>query len=173
MQANSWTPSPLLECSPCILALQPVPHPFHYQSHAFSGGTWQTLPRSHHLLPAESFRTDGPWQQIQADVEAGVSLGRDGADQDVIATTPQTMTKTRSVRNTAHEWVAEDILAIEIGPWNTSSRLESKLRVRPLRGLLPRHILDADRDLDAEAVAGIPDATSETESTLRPIIIWR
>jgi hypothetical protein len=106
-------------------------------------------------------------------VEAGVSLGRDGADQDVIATTPQTMTKTRSVRNTAHEWVAEDILAIEIGPWNTSSRLESKLRVRPLRGLLPRHILDADRDLDAEAVAGIPDATSETESTLRPIIIWR
>ena len=78
------------------------------------------------------------------------------------------MTKTRSVRNTAHEWVAEDILAIEIEPW-----LESKLRVRPLRGLLPRHILDADRDLDAEAVAGIPDATSETESTLQPIIIWR
>ena len=65
-------PSPLLECSPCILALQqPVPHPFHYQSPAFSGGTWQTFPRSHHLLRAESFRIDGPWQQIEADVEAG------------------------------------------------------------------------------------------------------
>ena len=81
----------------------------------------------------------------------GVWLGRDGADQDVIATTPQTITKTRSVRKTAHEWVAKDILAIEIEPW-----LESKLRVRPLRGLLPRHILDADRDLDADAVQASP-----------------
>ena len=86
----------------------------------------------------------------------GVWLGRDGADQDVIATTPQTITKTRSVRKTAHEWVAKDILAIEIGPWNTSSRLESKLRVQPLRGLLPRHIPDADRDLDADAVQASP-----------------
>ena len=69
------------------------------------------------------------------------------------------------MRKTAHEWVAEDILSIEIGPWNTSSRLESKLRVQPLRGLLlPQHIPDADRDLDAEAVAGIPDSASETES---------
>ena len=86
----------------------------------------------------------------------GVWLGRDGADQDVIATTPQSITKTRSVRKTAHEWVAEDIPAIEIGPWNTSSRLESKLHVRPLRGLLPRHIPDADRDLDAEAAQASP-----------------
>ena len=86
----------------------------------------------------------------------GVWLGRDGADQDVIATTPQTITKIRSVRKTAHEWVAKDILAIEIGPWNTSSRLESKLRVQPLRGLLPRHIPDADRDLDADAVQASP-----------------
>ena len=85
-----------------------------------------------------------------------VWFSRDEADQDVIATTPQTITKTRSVRKTAHEWVAEDILAIEIGPWNTSSRLESKLHVQPLRGLLPRHIPDADRDLDAETVQASP-----------------
>ena len=64
VQATFWTPCPLLECSPCILAVQPVPHPLHYQNHAFSGGTWQALPRSHHLLRAESFRIDGSWQQI-------------------------------------------------------------------------------------------------------------
>ena len=102
----------------------------------------------------------------------GVWLGRHGADQDVIATAPQTITKTRSVRKTTHEWVAEDILAIEIGPWNASSRLESKLRAQPLRGLLPRHIPDADRDLDAEAVAGIPDSASETESQLCPTMTF-
>ena len=34
--------------------------------------------------------------------------------------------------------------------------------VPSLRGLLPRHIPDADRDLDAEAVAGIPDSAAET-----------
>ena len=92
----------------------------------------------------------------------GVWLGRDASDHDILATGPKVITKTKAVRRTAHVWCAEDILAIEIGPWDTTGYTHSKVKAQALTSQ-PMMLASGGRDLEAEAVANVPPSPDEVE----------
>ena len=95
--------------------------------------------------------------------QKGTWLGKDDVDHDVVATSTGTILRARSIRKTAHEWISEDILALKIGPWDTTGYTHSKTKVQPLLALHPRRAPRRRRDVDAEAVAGLPYSDSEEE----------
>ncbi len=76
----------------------------------------------------------------------------------MIATGPEEVTRTQSLRRTANLWSAEDALALKIGPWDTTGYTYSQAKPIPLPPVLPQLL-----DEDAAAVAGYKGGSSEEE----------
>ena len=88
----------------------------------------------------------------------GVYLGKDAAGHDVIGTAPGEFPRTKALRRTSNLWSAEDALAMEIGPWDTTRYTYSQAKPTPLPPVLPQLA-----DVDAAAVANYKGGSSEEE----------
>ena len=92
----------------------------------------------------------------------GVWLGRDASNHGVLATGPKVITRTKAVRRTAHVWCAEKVLAIEIGPWDTTGYTHSKVKALALASQ-PMMLASGGRDLETKAVAHAPPSPEEAQ----------
>ena len=92
----------------------------------------------------------------------GVYPGKDFAGHDIIGTGPEEVTRTKSLRRTANLWSAEDVLALKIGPWDTTGYTYSQAKVQALPPVLPQ-LLDMDKD--AQDVLAYKGHSDEEELT--------
>ena len=129
------------------MAIQSLPRPFLRGKLANFGQTVLGLDRK-----AGKYRPG--WKR-------GVYLGKDFAGHDVIGTGPEEVTRTQSLRRTANLWSAEDVLALKIGPWDTTGYTYSQAKVQALPPVLPQ-LLDVDKDAqDVLAHKGHSDEEEE------------
>ena len=88
----------------------------------------------------------------------GVYLGKDASGHDVLGTSEEEVTRTKALRRTSNLWSAEDVLALKIGPWDSTGYTYSQAKPTPLPPVLPQLA-----DVDAAAVANYKGGSSEEE----------
>ena len=92
-------------------------------------------------------------------------LERIYAGHDVIGTGPEEVTRTKSLGRTANLLSAEDVLALKIGPWDTTGYTYSQAKVQALPPVLPQLV---DVDKDAQDVLAYKGHSEEEEQVRKP-----
>ena len=86
-------------------------------------------------------------------------LARMPAGHDVLGTSEEEVTRTKALRRTSNLWSAEDVLALKIGPWDSTGYTYSQAKPTPLPPVLPEQLAD----VDAAAVTNYKGGSSEEE----------
>lgn len=101
---------------------------------------------------------------------AGIWLGRDEADRDIVCVSENEVPISKAIRKVSQTWDARAMLAMIIGPWDMRRGVHTRLRaVQPLPRpqLLSLDHAEEDEDVDALAVkkyaAKHPEEDAEQE----------
>ena len=90
----------------------------------------------------------------------GIWLGKDGANQDIVATSDSEITRSKAIRVTNLSWDAKDIVNLKINPWETTGYTHSRVKVSalpPIEPVMPQESPDEFTEDEAASDPPSPD----------------
>lgn len=90
----------------------------------------------------------------------GIWLGKDGANQDIVATSDSEITRSKAIRVTNLSCNAKDIVNLKINPWETTGYTHSRVKVSalpPIEPVMPQESPDEFTEDEAASDPPSPD----------------